>query len=86
MELVTQAQFNPPFRKVFVEHPLTDDLKSDLNPIVHVKDFMSAFAETAKKIAGITKGRIFKFENDRVFFYAFNESGKCYQRGRGVQR
>ena len=43
-----------PFRVVYVEHPLRDDMLNDGTPIVKVKDYKKAFDQVLRPPSGIS--------------------------------
>jgi len=60
--LIEKTLPDNPFSIVFVEHPLTDDLKPDSTPIVTVKDYKKAFDPLLKAPTGISslRGMLFR--------------------------
>ncbi len=66
-EMVKEAQNNPPFRFVFVEHPLTDNLEDNGTPIVRVKNFKAFMDPYIKSVEGITAIRTLKLSSKGVF-------------------
>lgn len=56
VDLVRQAQIKNPFDVVFVEHPLTDDLKPDGTSVVKVRDYKGALENVIKAtVQSVTK-------------------------------
>ena len=43
IELIRNTERVNPFKFVYVEHPLADDLKNDSTPVVKVKKYKAAF-------------------------------------------
>ncbi len=68
METVKKSQMNPPFRVVYVEHPLTDDLENDGTPVCRVKDYKAVIGKFSNAINGITKIRALKFCKSRILY------------------
>ena len=62
VRLIENTHLVDPFRIVFVEHPLTDDLKADHTPIVTVKNYKKAFDPLLKAPTGISslRGMLFR--------------------------
>ena len=62
VNLIKETDLSNPFQTVFVEHPLTDDLKHDGTPVVKVKDYkrgLDAFLRPPSGIAAI-RGLLFR--------------------------
>ena len=53
MNLIRETDRTNPFRVVYVEHPLTDDMLDDGTPIVKVKDYKKAFDQALRPPSGI---------------------------------
>ena len=45
---IKEADCNQPFEVVFVEHPVTDDMKDDDMPVIKVYDYKAAFDPLVK--------------------------------------
>ena len=45
VKLIEQTDLSNPFRVVFVQHPLTDNMERDGTPVVDVKDYKRALAQ-----------------------------------------
>ena len=77
VELIRKTDQINPFRVVFVEHPLTDDLKQDSTPVVKVKDFKACFdpcLRPPKNIAAV-RGLLFKLGEQPSS--RFSMTGEC---------
>ena len=54
VNLIRETDRSNPFRVVYVEHPLTDDMLDDGTPIVKVKDCKKAFDQVLRPPGGIS--------------------------------
>lgn len=63
--LIKTTDQQKPFKTVFVEHPLTDDMRPDGTPIVRVKDYKKALDPIVRPITGISEFRGAKFEKGK---------------------
>ena len=54
VNLIRETDRTNPFRVVYVEHPLTDDMLDDGTPIVKVKDYEKAFDQVLRPPSGIS--------------------------------
>ena len=54
MNLIRGTDRINPFRVVYVEHPLTDDMLDDGTPIVKVKDYNKTFDQVLRPPSGIS--------------------------------
>ena len=66
-----------PFRIVFVEHPLTNDLKPDHNPIVTVRNYKKAFDPLLKAPTGISSLRVMLFRRKHRPSCRYAMTGTC---------
>ena len=69
MKLIRNVEQKKPFSIVYVQHPLTDDMNDDGEPVVQVLVYKRAVGP----ITSITRGMLFKrghwsTNNDRVVF------------------
>jgi hypothetical protein len=62
--LIRNARPNQPFKVIYVQHPLTDDLCDDGTPICIVMDYFSTIKPVLKSTPGFGKLRRFMFRGD----------------------
>ena len=53
MSFIKETDRNQPFEVVFVEHPVTDDMKDDGTPVIKVYDYKAAFDPSVKTPDGV---------------------------------
>lgn len=61
VSLIKSTDQQKPFKIVYVEHPLTDDMQPDGTPVVKVKDFKSALDSITRPVNGISLFRGARF-------------------------
>ena len=72
VNLIRETDRTNPFRVVYVEHPLTDDMLDDSTPIVKVKDYKKAFDQVLRLPSGISgiRGLLFQRGKEPTCRYA----------------
>ena len=72
VNLIRETDRTNPFRVVYVEHPLTDDMLDDSTPIVKAKDYKKAFDQVLRPPSGISgiRGLLFQRGKEPTCRYA----------------
>lgn len=79
VELIRSTDQRKPFNIVYVEHPLTDDMKDDGTPVVKVKDYKTAYNAMIKSVDGISSFRGIKFQRGQPCCSRATMSAGCTQ-------
>ena len=66
IKLIEQTDLSNPFRVVFVQHPLTDNMERDGTPVVDVKDYKRALGPLLKAPKGIATVRGLLFRRGHI--------------------
>ena len=77
VQLVKSTDKSNPFNVVYVEHPLTDNLRSDGIPVVKVYDFKRAFDPFVRSPQGISTVKGFHFKRGSAPLCRYSMTGGC---------
>ena len=77
VKLIRETDQQKPFNIVYVERPLTDDMKSDDTPVVTVKDYKTAYESVVRPVTGISEFRGVKFCSGKAAMSRIAMTASC---------